>query len=80
MDAAARRTTSMRHLPSRSGWERVHHSDTAGYDATEVSISVWRLSVLGGWIYKVTELEKGEDHRTSRSALSRKSRCTNNID
>ena len=64
MDQAARETTSPKHLPSSSGWERVHHSDTAGYDATEVLILVWRLPVPGGWIYKATEREKTEDHRS----------------
>ena len=49
---------------SRSGWEHVHHCSTVGYDVTEVLISVWRLSVPGGWIYKVTEREKTEDHRS----------------
>lgn|SRR5262249_17962901 len=44
---------------SQSGWERVHYADTSEYDATDVKISVWRLPVPGGWIYKVTELDRG---------------------
>ena len=45
-----------KHPFSRSGWEHVHHCSTVGYDVTEVLISVWRLPVPGGWIYKVTEM------------------------
>jgi hypothetical protein len=61
LNQAARRTTS---LLSRSGWEHVHRSSTRGYDVTDVGISVWRLPVPGGWIYKVTELERLKDHRS----------------
>jgi hypothetical protein len=59
-DQAARRS---KHHLSQSGWEHVHHCNTAGYDATDVRISVWRLSVPGGRIYKVTELDNGYYHR-----------------
>jgi hypothetical protein len=45
-------------------WEGVHTSRTGHYDATDVSISVRRFPVPGGWIYKVTEVENNLKHRS----------------
>jgi len=43
---------------SPNGWQHVHTSTTAHCDATELLISVWRLAIDQGWIYKTTEYDR----------------------
>jgi hypothetical protein len=46
----------------KQAWERVHRTDAAtGESASDYRISVWRLPIEGGWLYKLTEWT--DDHR-----------------
>src|SRR5215831_9628705 len=62
MARVAAEDTNDKIYKQKNGWERVHHSDTSRWNATEVEISVYRLPVPGGWIYKVTELDHWHYH------------------